>query len=55
MEQYAYVVVIRGADPVRLRAVIEREGWQLPLAPFMADETQVALVALVAKAGRASK
>lgn len=36
---------------MRLRAVVEREGWQMPLAPFIADETQVALVAVVAKAG----
>lgn len=51
MEEHAYVVVIRGADPVRLRAVIEREGWQMPLAPFIADEAQLALVAVVAKVG----
>lgn len=37
MPEQAYVVVIAGADPVRLRAVIEREGWQMPLAPFLAD------------------
>ena len=37
MPEQAYVVVIHGADPVRLRAVIEREGWQMPLAPFLAD------------------
>jgi len=35
------VVVVQGADPVRLRAVIEREGWQMPLAPFIADEDVV--------------
>lgn len=55
MEQHAYVVVIRGADPVRLRTFIETQGWQMPLAPFIADETQVALVGLVAKAGRGAK
>jgi hypothetical protein len=37
MPERAYVVVVEGADPVRLRAVIEREGWQMPLAPFVAD------------------
>jgi len=55
MPEHAYVVVVQGVDPVRLRAVIEREGWQMPLAPFIADATQVALVAVVARTPRRAR
>lgn len=52
-EQAYVVVVISGADPVRLRAVIEREGWQMPLAPFVAGKREVTLVEVMAKAKKA--
>lgn len=34
----------RGPTPEQVRIVAEREGWQMPLAPFVADGDQLALV-----------
>lgn len=46
-----YIVIVR-ADPVRLRAVIEREGWQMPLAPFLASEEVECVLRILARPRR---
>lgn len=37
---------------MRLRAVIEAEGWQVPLAPFVAGGDELALVEVMARRAR---
>lgn len=39
-----YVVLVESDDPVRLREVIEEHGWQMPLAPFVADGDTIAIL-----------
>lgn len=37
---------------MRLRAVIEREGWQTPLAPFLANEEVEGVLRILARPKR---
>lgn len=50
-----HIFIVRGGDPVRLREFVEASGWQMPLAPFVADGPEVAIVGVLAKRSRSRR
>lgn len=43
------VVVIEGATVEQVREVAVREGWQMPLAPFIADRRDQVIVGALSR------